>query len=87
MERNEVLEIVLLSIDELNDEFNMKIEKSEKSTLMRAMDSIILVNLLVLIESKIEGITIADDKAFSQKNSPFLTVGSLIDYVTLLSDE
>lgn len=51
-----------------------------------ALDSLGLVTLLVNIEQKIEShyntsITIADEKAMSLSNSPFKTVGSLIDYI------
>jgi|TARA_B110000914_G_C15197986_1_gene324840 D-alanine--poly(phosphoribitol) ligase subunit 2 len=51
-----------------------------------ALDSLGLVTLLVNIEQKIEShyntsITIADEKAMSLSNSPFKTIGSLIDYI------
>ena len=53
------------------------------------LDSLGLVSLLVIIEQNIEeefdtNITIADEKAMSQKNSPFRTVSALIDYIELL---
>jgi len=56
------------------------------------LDSIDLVNLVVTVEQYIEDtynitITIADEKAMSQKRSPFKTIGSLAEYVELLINE
>lgn len=57
------------------------------------LDSMGLVSLIVAVEQDVEDefgkeITIADAKAMSQKNSPFRTVGSLVDYIeTLLNEE
>ncbi len=50
------------------------------------LDSLGLVTLLINIEQKIEdlydiNITIADEKAMSQKNSPFKSIGSLSKYL------
>lgn len=56
------------------------------------LDSIDLVNLVISLEQYIEDshnitITIADEKAMSQKRSPFRTIGSLAKYVELLINE
>lgn len=56
------------------------------------LDSLGLVNLIVLIEQEIEeeyglSITIADERAMSQKRSPFRTIRSLADYLSLLLKE
>ncbi len=53
------------------------------------IDSIGLVTIIVGTEQKIEeelreSITLADERAMSQKNSPFLTIGTLADYITNL---
>ncbi len=50
------------------------------------IDSLGLVTLLINIEQKIEdemnvNITIADERAMSQKNSPFRTIKSLTDFI------
>jgi D-alanine--poly(phosphoribitol) ligase subunit 2 len=50
------------------------------------LDSLGIVNLIVIIEENINSsfelsITIADEKAMSQKRSPFLNVGTLADYI------
>ena len=56
------------------------------------LDSLWLINFIVLVEQNIEDelnitITLADERAMSQKHSPFRTVGSLIDYIKVLLEE
>ncbi|MCS6940775.1 MAG: hypothetical protein NZM94_15975 [Roseiflexus sp.] len=56
------------------------------------LDSLGLVTLIVDLEQKIEEtfdvtLTLANERAMSQKNSPFLTVGSLADYICALINE
>jgi acyl carrier protein len=56
------------------------------------IDSITLVSLIVTIEESLEdnlnvSVTLADEKALSQKNSPFLTIETLHNYITLLIKE
>ncbi len=56
------------------------------------LDSLALVTLIVELEQRIEeeyeaALTIADDRAMSQKSSPFRTVGSLVSYVEQLLGE
>ena len=51
------------------------------------LDSIQLVNLIVAVEQRVEeemgfSVAIADEKAISQRNSPFRTVGTLCDYIS-----
>ncbi len=53
------------------------------------LDSLDLVNLIVALEDEIcskfnVSITLANEKAFSQKSSPFLSVNSLNDYIDLI---
>ena len=50
------------------------------------LDSLGLVNLIVLVEEKIQqgfgvGITLVDERAMSQSKSPFRTLGSLSELV------
>jgi len=56
------------------------------------LDSLGLINIIVAVENNIENefdttITLADERAMSQENSPFRTVGSLADYIELLLEE
>lgn len=68
---------------------------NEKTALLGAegiLDSMGLVSLIVAVEQDVEDefgkeITIADAKAMSQKNSPFRTIGSLVDYIENLLNE
>ncbi|HMO57684.1 MAG TPA: hypothetical protein PKA05_09905 [Roseiflexaceae bacterium] len=50
------------------------------------IDSLGMVTLIVDLEQRIDeehgvALTLADERAMSQKNSPFRTVGTLADYV------
>jgi D-alanine--poly(phosphoribitol) ligase subunit 2 len=76
---NSLVESVGSSEPELNDDTPIFGGKSN-------LDSLGLVTLLVNIEQKIEdemnvSITIADERAISQKNSPFRTVKSLTKFI------
>lgn len=53
------------------------------------LDSMGLVTLIVEVEQRLEAdhdivVVLADDRAMSQTRSPFLSVGSLADYVAQL---
>ena len=95
--KNEIKDIIISSIEELNEEHNPEIEIkiSSNSTLYGEggeLDSLGLVTFLVLLEQNLEDkfnkvITIADEKAMSQKNSPFSTIDSLVEYIEILLSE
>ncbi len=56
------------------------------------LDSIGLVGFIVEVEQSVEEefnktISIADEKAMSQKNSPFRTIGALTEYVSMKLEE
>ena len=56
------------------------------------LDSLALVSLIVAVEQNIEdefgiSITLADERAMSQENSPFRSVRSLADYVEAILKE
>ena len=70
--------------------------QAEKSTQLfghrGVLDSLTLVNLIVVTEQKVQEalnivITLADERAMSQKNSPFKSVESLANYLVLLVKE
>lgn len=57
-----------------------------------SLDSLALVNLILLVEEGIEretgkAVRLVTEKAMSQKQSPFLSVGSLLTYVDGLMKE
>jgi acyl carrier protein len=56
------------------------------------LTSLDMVSLIVDLEQRLDEeygltLTLADDRAMSQRNSPFRTVRSLTDYVSLLVEE
>jgi len=72
-----------------------KLIKSEDTTLFgpgTELDSFGLVRLILSIERKIDEefgviITLADEKAMSQRSSPFRTVETLANYIVQLIEE
>ena len=56
------------------------------------LDSLGLVTFIVAVEERIvdttgQSITLADEKAFSQVRSPFRTIGTLAEYISMRLDE
>jgi acyl carrier protein len=56
------------------------------------LDSAALVSLVVEVEQQIsenceKNIVIADDRAMSQRRSPFRSIGSLADYIQMVLNE
>lgn len=92
---------VLKVLYEAIDEVNLDLEEGEKvekgiDTVIYAdgssLDSLGLVNLITIIEQKIEEetgdyITIADERALSMESSPFQSVRTLKDYIEMLMNE
>lgn len=94
---NQVDQILFAAIEEINQQLpsNQTI-KAEKSTMLfgkdGVLDSLTLVNLIVAAEQKVQeilniAITLADERAMSQKNSPFKSVESLASYIVVLVKE
>ena len=85
--------IIEIIIDETNAVLDEPMDGLTTDTMLFGksglLDSMGLVSMIVAVEQDIEDmfnktITIADSKAMSQKHSPFATVGSLAEYVTVL---
>ena len=95
--RKKILDLIHDSIDDYNKEFSDKLQlrKSRQTALFgqgSKLDALGLTNLIVAIEQKLEdeldvSITLADEKAMSQKVNPFITVGSLANYIEMLLEE
>jgi D-alanine--poly(phosphoribitol) ligase subunit 2 len=95
IERTKALEIVYAAIEEMNMEgenegSNSKSLKLEEKTVLfgrgAQLESIKLVTLVIDIEQRLTDalgteVILADEKALSQKRSPFRTIGSLVDYI------
>ena len=81
MKIDKIEKTIFKAVDEINNQLsnNQQLTKSAKTVLYGKngqLDSLGLVNLLVIIEQNIEddfyvSITIADERAMSQKYSPF----------------
>lgn len=92
-----VVQAIYDAIDEVNQQLpgKQRIEKSTDTVLFGRsgkLDSLGLVNLIVSVEERVEEefgivITIADERAMSQRNSPFKSVGTFADYISLLLEE
>jgi len=93
--KNEIIDIIFKSIDEINEQNETHLVKDEKTKLFGRdsdLDSLGLVNLIVSVEENINdrfdvSISIVDEKALSQKNSPFKSVETLTDYLMQLLNQ
>ena len=95
--RVKVAKALFSALDEINEQLpkNRHLEKSLETVLFGKsgrLDSLGLVHLIVTVEQKISEdfevtITLADEKAVSQKNSPFRTIGTLANYICLLLEK
>ena len=89
--------LIITSVKEINEQLpqEQQLGQSTKTVLFGKdgkLDSLGLVTLLVIIEQNIEdefdvSITIADERAMSQKHSPFRTIGTLADYIDMFLRE
>jgi acyl carrier protein len=94
LDREKLTQAIYQAVDELNAQLpkGASVAKSFDAPLYgpgAKLESIDLVNLIIEVEEKVKeafgvSITIADDRAMSAQNSPFLTVGSLTTYVAEL---
>ncbi len=96
MRRDDVVALIITTVEDLKDESEVTShDPVTESTVLFGregiFDSLGLVSLIVDVEQKIEdlgiSITLGDERAVSQKHSPFRTVQSLADYVCQLIDE
>ena len=92
------IQAIFYAIDEINEQLPEKkqiLTKSVDTVLFGEsgkLDSLGLVSLIVATEQRLEELfevylTLADEKAMSQKNSPFRTVGTLAEYISKLMEE
>ncbi|MBM3560235.1 MAG: acyl carrier protein [Alphaproteobacteria bacterium] len=95
--RDQVLALIYDAIDELNDtlEPDRRLARTPATQLFGEngeLDSFGLVTLIVGVELRLGErfgvpVTLADERAMSQRNSPFRSVGTLADYsIGLLQD-
>jgi D-alanine--poly(phosphoribitol) ligase subunit 2 len=92
-----VLNSIYRAVDDVNSQIDskMQLDKSPQTVLFgqsSRLDSFGLVTLVVAVEQNIQedfgqAVTIADEKAFSRKSSPFRTIGTLAEYISTLLKE
>ena len=95
--KQEITQLLFDTIDELNADRpdDSKLDKSTDAVLFGRsgkLNSLELVNLVVAMEEKIDErfgipVSLADERAMSEEQSPLSTVGSLADYISLLLTE
>ena len=97
IENEKYIQSIFDAIDEINEQLD------EESRLIKSVDTVLFgksgkldslgfVNLIVATEQRLEevfevSLTLADEKAMSQENSPFRTVGTLSEYISKLLSE
>ncbi len=90
MEKTKINEIVIAALQDILDDDSVSVN-SDTVLLGRnaVVDSMGLVNLIVDIEGELSDngleVTLTSEKAMSQRNSPFKTVGTLTDYIKELA--
>jgi acyl carrier protein len=92
-----ITKTILAAFAELNEqlEAEQRIAATAETALMgkgAVLDSLHLVNLIVAVEARIDEefgvtVTLADERAMSQKSSPFRTVTTFAEYGTMLVNE
>ncbi|HEX4340251.1 MAG TPA: hypothetical protein VH062_30290 [Polyangiaceae bacterium] len=96
MDRPTALKIVTACLKDGLEQAGAPIETIDEQTMIvgpeAVLDSIGVVSLIVDIEQKLQmdhdiAVTLASEKAMSQKNSPFRTVGVLASHVMTSIEE
>ena len=93
-ERDKILKSIYDAVDEVNEQLpeGQTLEKSPNTVLLGEsgkLESIDLVNILVATEENVEEtfgipISITDERAVSEKNSPFTTIETLCNFISNL---
>lgn len=97
IEKERIMQVIFDAMEDVNSQLppEQQLETSKETVLFGRsgkLDSLALVTLIVAIEEKLEEelevkVTLADERAVSQRKSPFKTVETLTDYITSLLKE
>lgn len=97
VDRSDITALVISGLESvLSEKRKLPADPLNESTCLigreAVLDSLGLVTLLVDLEQRLEeehglSLTLADERAMSQNNSPFRTIRSLADYISLLIGE
>ncbi len=92
-----ILDLIFQIANEFNEQLENKIATHQGRDAHLygrngVLDSLGLVSFVMAVEQSVESefsvtVTLADEKALSQQNSPFQTIGSLADYIKNLLEE
>lgn len=91
--KEKVIKVIYSAIDELNQQLpkEQRLEKSPDTILLVGngkLDSLAFINLIIAVEQKVEEefkiITLTDEIAMLNKNSPFKSISSLAEYIMQL---
>lgn len=95
--KERIKNIIFEAVKEIGEEYNiLNLKKPKESTELYGsngnIDSLGLVGLITGIESRISDVfnidvVIADEKAMSQRNSPFKNINNLVDYILKIISE
>jgi acyl carrier protein len=95
-DREKINKVVFRAVDELNDMLPQenRLQKSVETALMGEsgkLDSLGFVNFILAVEDEFEKeygfhISLTDIGETSQKENPFQTIGTLIEYITFLAE-
>ena len=90
MNKEDIIEIIYLAIDDYNQINTSNMIMKDPNTPLYGqagkLDSLGLVNLILVIEERLldkynKNISLADDKAFSERTSPFSNVSTLTEFI------
>ena len=96
-EKDRIIQVVYQAVDEVNELFpeDQWLKKKPDTPLYAkggGLDSLSLVRLIIETEQKIEEefgvqLSLASEKAFSMKNSPFASIQDLADFISMMMQE
>jgi len=93
--RDRVEEVVMASLTDVLEEFESDFKVTPKSRIYGGdspLDSMAVVSMIVDLEGRLEEeldfyVSISDERAMSQKRSPFQDVASMVEYLLILYEE
>ena len=93
--RNKLEELVMVSLADIFEELGVTIKVVPDSRIYgdgSSLDSMAVVSMIVDLETRLDEeldfvVSISDERAMSQKRSPFRDVPSMVEYLLLLYKE
>jgi acyl carrier protein len=90
-----IKDVIFSVLEEIGDEYNndeLKLPTEDTKLFGRNLDSFGVILMVTEVEEKVSNvlgfnISLADDRAMSQKTSPFRNVKTLLDYIEMIINE